>query len=730
MTFLNTGLLFGAALLAVPLIIHLLNRRRHRTVEWGAMHLLDSVVHTNRRRLQLDQLLLLLLRCAIPVALAVCLARPVLTKFRSLAGDAPISLVLLLDDSYSMDARSGDRTRLDAARDAALAIAESAAPGSDVTVIRTGSEPRPLPGGASVSIKPIRERLLDATAAFGPSDIAAALDEAVAAAAGGRQPRREIVVVGDFQVADWEPIRSDTETWARRLTTSDLPPAVTLLPIGVGDSPSDNLAVERIAFATRPLASDQRLDIRATIRSRSRSDATGATVSLLVDNALVDRRRVDVSVGGQAQALFRHRFERAGSHAIRIAIEAGDAIAADDSREAVVIVWDRLPVLLVDGAPSSEPLGGETDYLSIALAPLSLTQADLADLIETRVVSAERLVPDDLDASRLVVLANVGSLTERQSEAVVDYVRGGGSLLVTGGQNVGPRLDEALTDGDAVLLPRSWGETADRTGEPARILTQRYEHPALAVFNDDSYGDLSVATIRRFHRLGPERPRPSADDDEPRPADGEVVALTLDRGEPLLVERPFGAGLVMQLATTVDADWSDLPRRPIFVPLMQQLAAQLATRVSPPRNVRAGEPIVALFEAPHATVDVVSPDGTRRSIATEPQTRRQHVARFADTARPGLYRMQPRDGGETTSLLYAATADPQESDDTRLDRDEILALADDLGATVADSAEAYRSRDRERRYGRDVWKVALTILLVFLLAEPVLAQWIASRQAS
>src|SRR6056297_3506313 len=104
MTLLNSMLALGALAFTVPLAIHLLFRSRHRTVDWGAMHLLNRVVRINRRRLQLLQILLLLLRCLLPVLLAFTLARPLLTGWRSLPGDTPESVVLVIDDSRRMSA--------------------------------------------------------------------------------------------------------------------------------------------------------------------------------------------------------------------------------------------------------------------------------------------------------------------------------------------------------------------------------------------------------------------------------------------------------------------------------------------------------------------------------------------------------------------------------------------------------------------------------------------------
>lgn len=102
MTLLNGLLAFGAAAFTIPLIIHLLHRSRYQTVDWGAMHLLQSSRNLNSRRLQWQQILLLLLRCSLPVLLAIAMARPLLQSLLSDDGKSALSIAILLDDSMSM----------------------------------------------------------------------------------------------------------------------------------------------------------------------------------------------------------------------------------------------------------------------------------------------------------------------------------------------------------------------------------------------------------------------------------------------------------------------------------------------------------------------------------------------------------------------------------------------------------------------------------------------------
>ena len=104
MTFLNAALLAGAAALAIPILIHLFHKSRFQVVKWGAMHLLESVIRTNQRRIRIEQLILLIIRAAIPVLLALAMARPVWKGAQQLMGEAKTSTVLLLDNSYSMEA--------------------------------------------------------------------------------------------------------------------------------------------------------------------------------------------------------------------------------------------------------------------------------------------------------------------------------------------------------------------------------------------------------------------------------------------------------------------------------------------------------------------------------------------------------------------------------------------------------------------------------------------------
>lgn len=709
MTFLNAALAFGAAAFAVPLIIHILNRSRFKTVDWGAMHLLESVIKVNHKRFQIEQWILLMIRCALPVLLALCLARPVFTGFQALQGNAPVSLAIVLDNSYSMDAIDSDGSRYEQAIAAASDIIAATTRGSEIAVIQTGGKPTPLFDQPTFDAETAIRKLNKQQPGFGASDMPAAIDEAVATLAGMSNARRELFIISDFQPADWETIGRSPEAVTGQLEASSIVPEVSLLSIG--SKFRENVSVDGLDFTSRPLGEGQTLNIRAMLRNHSESPVESARVIFRVDNKEETVSTVSLSANGTSQVLFPHRFDNAGSHVVEVQVLNDDALPTDNKYRAAVNIWDDLKILLVDGDPSNEPLQSETDYLAVAMTPFAFGRIPLADLIQTETVRSNDLNEDRLKETRLVVLANVSKLNDEQHKQLEEYVRGGGALFVTAGDRVDlPWYKNQLFNAGQGLLPSPFTESrgqVDGQGSSSRIVSQRFEHPALEYFNDASHGDLSTAEIQRWYAV-----------DEP---DESVrIAASLNNGDPLLLEKDFGDGVVMQMTTTCDAEWNDLPVRPVYLPFVQQLATTLASRIAPPRNIGTGEPAVALLHdvSTPVAITVEAPDGRQRVVETTPQGKLQ-VARFDDTQRPGIYTMTLTGG---RPIHFAAETGRSESNPDVLASEDVDKLATALGGTRVESADAYLEQDRLRRHGREIWKLLLAGFLAFLMLELILQQ--------
>jgi hypothetical protein len=712
-TFLNIVLLGGVAAFSIPVVIHLFHRSRFRVVRWGAMHLLDQVIRRNMRRIRLEQLILLLVRCAIPALLAVCMARPVLMGVTPW-WDAKSSTVVLLDDSYSMEAGGAAGSNFNEARAVARQVLENLVDGSDAAAIPMSAA---APAEPSFDTRRLSARVEEWRSGYGAAEVPRALDAAAATLARMHHAHREVVVVSDFQRVSWEGREGAARARAAdRFRAGGRSAHLTL--VRAGSPARENVSVDSPLELTPPtLGVGQRLQVRANLRNHGDAPFPGVKVVFKADG--VERGVTEISLppGEKGQVLFTHVFDTPGSHTVEVAAEA-DSLRADNACLAAIPVWDRVPVLLVSGDANPEPLLGETDFIEIALRPYASAKSEgLADLVASRTVEPREIEAKLLAEFRVAVLANVPQLGAPQLRALEDFVRDGGGLLVFPGNRINSAwYNTTLAAEGRGLLPlpvASLAGTLTAGGGPSAVASQFFEHEALQLFNDPRHGRLSDAEIRLWYRLREGAP-------------GVSVLARLQTGDPFLVEKTWGNGRVLQGCAPCDADWGNLPLRPAYLPLMQQLVTYLASKVFPPRNVDVGRPLVAFLPASDAgkPATVTDPDGKVHPVAVADRGSRG-VVEFPNTRRPGLYVLDAPRGGR---VHFVVNTDRKESDLRPLDEPELLALARSLGAEVVHSWSEYRQLEQRRRYGQEVWPFLLAAVIGLVFLEMFLAQRFARRK--
>ena len=407
MNFLNIALLGGAAAFSIPLIIHLFHKSRFKIVKWGAMHLLEAVLKTNRRRIQIEQWILLAIRCLIPAVLALAMARPLWKGASSLLGNAKTSTVVLLDNSYSMDAAHAGTTSFGIAKDETLRLINELRSGSEVHVIMMGEGGRGLLDAPSYDLSRVTQALTKSTAGFGSAKIPAALDLGAGVLEKMHESARQVVVLTDFQRVSF-PATEDALIGRALDRIRSLPTSPGVTFWDVGQEVKENIAIESLDFSRLMVGVGQKIQIRANLRNFGDANHADLRVTLKVDGKDKTASQVTLGPRAKAQVLFTHAFESAGSHVVEVSTEP-DVLAADNTFLASIPVRDRIPVLLVDGAPGPTPddITSETAYLQIALSPFVAGKVPLSDLIEPHVVSADAFSSKNLADSAAVVLANV-----------------------------------------------------------------------------------------------------------------------------------------------------------------------------------------------------------------------------------------------------------------------------------------------------------------------------------
>ena len=720
MSFMNLALVGGAAAAAIPILVHLISKSQHREVKWGAMHLIELTLKSQQRRLRFEHWLLMLLRCAIPILLAFCMARPILKGTAALWSNSKTSLLVVLDNSYSLDFKGAGGTNFEKARDTAAELVQELQRGSDVNVVLMSDPKTPLYDTSVFNTEAVAEELQAMQAGFGQAQVSTALEHGAEQLLNMNHPHREVVLISDFQRISWPTEEGEAALRTRvgqQLQGLEMPPNLTLFHVGVEGR--ENVCVETVSTSHLLLGINQTVTVQASLRNYGERNHEALRVIFHADGKPVDEQQIPLGAGERRQVRFRHSFDTPGSHVIEVATDA-DSLKADNIFRASIPVWDKVPVLVINGAPDTEPLKGETDFLQIALQPYREGgEPDLVDLLESRIINVADFNAAAIGDTRVVVLANVSQLQRSQLNELQTFVKDGGGLMIFGGDQLDQRWynEQLLPYG---LLPARLGEVADKRNDPepfTRMVVQRFDHPALKIFSNPRNGDLASAEVRQWHRTM----------EDP---DNELVRplARLETGDAFLLEKIYGNGRVLFCATACDDAWSSLPLRPFFVPFSQRLCTYLASSVMPSRNLGVNEKAVAHFPADQAGQEVMVMDTENEQFMLPIELRGgRGVATFEETARPGLYTMQ---GPTGEAIHFVVNTRRSESDLKQLTQEERRGVAAAMNADLVQDLGEYRDLDHTRRFGQEIWKPVFALVLFLLFFELWLERRMARQRVS
>ena len=584
MSFLTPAFLFGALAVAVPIVLHFLRRERLPRVPFSDVRLLRGARLDQTRRQRLRELLLLALRVAALLLLALAFARPFVADR---AGAEESATVVLVDTSFSVSARG----QAAEARALAHAAIDAAPAGRPVGVVAFDDVARVV---APLAVE--RAGAHAAVDGLSPRPRATRYRDGLAAASAliGDRPGR-VVVVTDLQAGGWEA------------GTGRLAPHVEVETRRVA-APAGNLAV--VGLDREPSGVAVRL-------SRWGDGGESARLTIEVDGVAVDESVHRVEAG---ESTVRRPLVLPATGVVTAAVSDPAGYSADDRRYRRLEPADAAGVLLV-----ADEGGAPELYLRRALSPgdgVGRFIVATAAASELGPASGSGQRPDPLAEAAVVVLTGVRGLGRAGRDRLAAFVRGGGGLLAVGG----PAAAAAARAG---LLGAAAGPEPAETrahDEPAALVTSDRRHPLVRAL-----GGLAG-------RLGRSRFTRTAGLDA---ADGGVV-LSFTDGAPALVEHAAGAGRVLVFAADLRNDGNDLPRRPEFVPFVHEMVGHLAVRPARPREFVVGaappgapaEPGPARL--PGGDGPVVLNVDTRES-AFEPLSDEAFLAsveRFAGTARP------------------------------------------------------------------------------------------------
>jgi hypothetical protein len=694
LAFMHPALVWGALLGAVPIVIHLINRRRHRRHDFAAIAFVLRSKTRQARKLRLKRILLLACRTLLCILIPLALARPYLEPRDAQAqvvDRGPAAVVVILDTSLSMRYRLEDRTLFDHGRRQAREIIDGLSPEDAVAVLpcADGHE-GPLPGTTYESAE-ARRQVATAEAGYRRADMMACLSAATRILADSPLPNKRAYVVTDLTASGW---RLDTPPPAVPTDEGEVPLDVVVVDAADGrDLPNrwiEDLTVEpALALGARGYG------FTFTVRASGGASAQGLSAMVRRGDQALVRGFIDLPANGTVRRTLSYQFPEGGEVFGRIEID-DDPLDVDDHYPFVMQVQRDVRALVVDGNPSVNRYEEEVFFVERALFP----GRGAPSTIRPRVVDVDGFARADVSAFDLVLLLNVRELPAGKAEALESFVEGGGGLFISAGPNLDP---DAYNRDIGNLLPATLHIAKAAEGGTAAFSAVAWDHPVFSVFVGEGREGFVSARFSKYLLTRPPRP-------------GATVLATFDDGAPALLVRPHGQGRVALYTSTVSRTWSDFPIRTAFLPTMQQVAGYLARALEERRDAHLMVGDTHTLTVPEGIDEllVVPPDG--RPVGFRGEALSEGEVLFSGTDAPGIYRVLVRRGrGEPTlarGLSFVVRTDPSESDTTRLEPSE---LAAHLGGSIAGGNGTGLGRTGTGT--RPVWSWLLVLAVAAILGE-------------
>jgi hypothetical protein len=755
MPFIHPALFWGGlAAASTPIIIHLLNRRRFRIREWAAMQFLLDSIRKNRRRLRIEELLLLLIRTLAVIVLGFTIARFTGCGMTNIlpAGEGSQVVVYVLDESYSMGQKAGTAQVFEQARQD-LSEQIMGVPKTDRIAIIRATDPNNLLFAPQFNADPegLSEKIKGVKTSPRRADLPAAMDKALEICQDTDAANKRVYLLSDFRKTDLAGRENITRIKAKFAELAKNGVEVVALDYGRGSS--NNLTVENVELLNRLAVVQMPVRVRVTVRNNGSKVVEAIDVKLTAKiGAGEDAKefslpveQIDRIAPGEDRTLEMEVMPRVSGPAVLTVELPADELTIDNTRQVALDVREAVRVLIVDGNPNVVAKRASSFYLQTALDPYD----DQRYGVSVDVINLENITSAQFGQYDLVMLANVSQFPLQLSGSgngtsyamlpeLQDYVRRGGGLVIWAGDKLNPTFygeqGAFYEDGSGLLpYPLAPRRTALK-GEFFRIDPESIAPDSVMHY---FYGERAPLTqLVRIKSFAPALELASS----PKAADIKqpVVVARVNDSEhsPMVVTREYGRGSVVLFTVTAAPKWTDWPiagRHSQYVNVLFDLVQKHSRRYAQELTAPVGAPITHRVSKDmlDATATLQTPKYPESDLVTlRPKAEKhpvtgvvQHLVSYERAWEAGAYEISmklPTD--EETWVYYVRNPRPAEG---RLDPGKETDIATAFGS------KEFRYKDRAEETGtsivkaeidKEYWMWGLAALAVLLGLETFLAQ--------
>lgn len=713
MSFAAPLFLIAAIAAVIPVVLHLINRQRAKELPFSTLRFLRLSAQKTRRKKRIHDIILLILRAAVLLLIAVALAKPAIRNLSVLWGGSHSAVVIILDNSASMGTVDGAKTRLETATVAASKIIDELKDGDEAGLFLTGGPAYPELDKLYHSPEQIRQVLSLTRVSYQRADLANLLRQARALLAGSTSTTKQIYVITDLQKVSWENMKSMDKDSA--LSKNDESEKTPVILIDCNHTPKPNVAVQGLELeAEAPVPG---LPVKASVELLNTSSISQQRiVELFVDgNKVSSSPELDLPPESRVKHDFIFTFKSGGLHIGEVRLVGDDGSKYDDRRFFAKEVGQTVPVAIVRSANNEIAYLDDAFYLENALT----AGKSNGWAIRTTMLLADDLLKEPLANFKIIYCVNLPALSETAAQRLRDYVAEGGNVVWIAGDKIDAeaynRMNE-LVGNQLLSLPlqgiRTAKEEKDRDSWHIAFLDKDY--PPLSRLTDPASLYESVLVYNHIGMAA-------------LPGSGVRILAKLDDGEPLLAMRNTGAGNILMLGAALHTNWTNLPLRPVFLPLILRLTFDLSGIEQSQHTALAGAPLILKYEKAQQPlgVEVRTPAGETMRLMTKPmKDTKGQVFEYDDTYEIGVYSLRLLDSSRDMPIAYSVNLDPDELEPLKIESEELKTLFGKTPLIFVDNPENLSDTFNWLREGSSLWTFFLSAVLIGLIFETFVSNWL------
>ena len=709
MTFLNTAILGGLGLVSIPIIIHIIRKNKVVELDWAAMDFLFDIVEEQKKRFQMEDLLLLLLRIGVILFLVLALARPVINS--SIFGFGGGNNILAIDDTYSMDTRSGTKTRFERASEAAGNVLGSMSGNKGGALILHRANPEKVIGSLSGDLGLMTEAVSNLKVSDFHGNDSGGFKTALDIINKEKPAGTSLFFISDFQKSEWE---NPSPEFVEVINT--LKEKTDIIFVNAGDTELNNLSVRELRCLQGSVKINETAWFTAKIHNSGSEDNGDVPVYFSVDETVRETVSVSVPAGQSISVVFKASVDLEGYHSASVRIGI-DANKRDNTAFTHFKAYEKLNVLVLQNFRPVSFDEKRALFIDFAMNPYPGASSSENALYKFKWSDVESLSSEELSQYSFIIMDDVRALTSTEVKFLEEYVASGGGLFVSMGPNSDVdnynRLLHKEGKGIFAWPLMDTAVEAEDQGKYLNVQVENSKHDIWSFINSEeglsglrlkkAYGFLAKGTDRAF----------------------SLMKLRADGDDRSLISCfNFGRGKVFAMGTTTTMDWNNMATLPAFLPFVRKVTTWLMKE-------RFGEPELyvgtSFFEEltedkARTEFELVAPSGNMADVSVTINDKKYYL-NIPEFKEAGVYKLRER--GKTDSRLFSVNLENKESNIESLSTDELKSKYSPLGIKVVDLKDVTTITSGTST--SDISKLLLILAALCWLGENLLTLMIARR---